>query len=854
MAPSLRARLHHIVRFNSLNVTLLTVLVYLAIFITVEWQDVPKGPSKNTGDISFNEALFDLQAITSRPHPYNSHDNDRVRGYLLTRVQNITAGHDRAEVVDDLVSNATYGSASQIVYHESLNVLARIEGTAPALDGVLFSAHFDSVSTGYGATDDGMGVATLLQLLNVVFNINNGEEDWLNGAHVFLEHPFARRIATFLNLEGAGSGGRPLLFRSSNAKVTKAFKAAPHPHGNTISDDGFKRGLVRSGTDYSVYEASGMRGLDLAFYKPRSQYHTKWDSVSNLNGAASLWAMMESALATAHALANDASTTESDEPSVYFDVLGEALVVLTRNTAFIINLLILILGPIFVLILGAFTKAQGKLFLSWRGWMRFPVAFISTGTLVIGLSTLIIHFNPFIIYGSVRTVLWSLVAFAFLVHYGVLRTGERLRPVESQRLIILIELYVLWWFALLFDTVMLRSREIGALYPILFFHGGALLALLAGLLEALLLSRKTPQEDLPSDPDDPNAVTETLLERPENHENEHAEGLSERTPLLAEIRRKVVGLKSEQDEKEAGGLWISQYVLSIPFPVLFAAQTALFAMYSLHQTLADGAAPTTVYAFAAIFSIMMVLPLAPFIHRIHCKPILLLALFFVIITLYNILTFPFSSSAPFKVYFKQTLDIETNTNHVYLRGARRYLEHPVVDSIPSSHSQEVICEQSFVRLPLWSCRWSGIPPNVTQSGNKPFTFAAKRLSNRSEARFKIKGLNTRACRIYFDKPIKYVHVHGASQNGTLQQGYEPDPQGATIVKLWSRTWDKEFVADVGFGQDGAELRTGRVACEYSENLSERIPALEEIGVFLPEWAAVTKLDDGLVEAYHKFEV
>ncbi len=39
-----------------------------------------------------------------------------------------------------------------------------------------------------------MGVVTLLQLLkyfakdpprrNVVFNINNGEEDWLNGAHV----------------------------------------------------------------------------------------------------------------------------------------------------------------------------------------------------------------------------------------------------------------------------------------------------------------------------------------------------------------------------------------------------------------------------------------------------------------------------------------------------------------------------------------------------------------------------------------------------------------------------------------------------------------------------------------------
>lgn len=94
----------------------------------------------------------------------------------------------------------------------SLNVLVAINGTSANLDGVLFSAHFDSVSTAggertgsrpilalrscviLGATDDGMGVATLLQLAqyfarhpprrNTVFNINNGEEDWLNGAHV----------------------------------------------------------------------------------------------------------------------------------------------------------------------------------------------------------------------------------------------------------------------------------------------------------------------------------------------------------------------------------------------------------------------------------------------------------------------------------------------------------------------------------------------------------------------------------------------------------------------------------------------------------------------------------------------
>ena len=62
-----------------------------------------------------------------------------------------------------------------------------------------------------------MGVATLLNLVDyyakhrperdVVFNINNGEEDWLNGAHAYLEHPWAQIPTVFLNLEGAGNGG-----------------------------------------------------------------------------------------------------------------------------------------------------------------------------------------------------------------------------------------------------------------------------------------------------------------------------------------------------------------------------------------------------------------------------------------------------------------------------------------------------------------------------------------------------------------------------------------------------------------------------------------------------------------------
>lgn len=79
--------------------------------------------------------------------------------------------------------------------------------------------HYDSVSTAPGATDDGMGVVTLLELVRylavpehrprrtAVFFFNNGEEDGLNGAYVYWKHPWSNLTSSFINLEGAASGG-----------------------------------------------------------------------------------------------------------------------------------------------------------------------------------------------------------------------------------------------------------------------------------------------------------------------------------------------------------------------------------------------------------------------------------------------------------------------------------------------------------------------------------------------------------------------------------------------------------------------------------------------------------------------
>jgi hypothetical protein len=120
----------------------------------------------------------------------------------------------------------------------------------------------------------------------------------------------------------------PILFRASSTSVVKSFrntKLVPHPHANVLSSDGFARGFIRSGTDYSVYNTpgprKGMDGLDLAFYKGRSKYHTKYDAVSStLGGQRSLWSMMETARGVGVNLLNAPLNAEKDETvPVYFD-------------------------------------------------------------------------------------------------------------------------------------------------------------------------------------------------------------------------------------------------------------------------------------------------------------------------------------------------------------------------------------------------------------------------------------------------------------------------------------------------------------------------------------------------------
>ncbi|KAJ6618853.1 hypothetical protein B0H10DRAFT_1794655 [Mycena sp. CBHHK59/15] len=904
-----------VIAFRTLPTTILVILVYAVLFGAVWYGDQVPGVPKNQKGLDLAQAYADLHHIAARPHPFISHANDIVHSYILDRVRNVSAGVDYVEVYDDLVSNASWASASAAVYNEATNILVKIEGTDPeyaSSGGVLFSAHFDSVSTASGATDDGMGVATLMQLVEylaknrpkrtAVFNINNAEEDGLLGAFTFLKHPWSNITDTFLNLEGAAAGGRPLLFRATSTPALRSFHV-PHPHGNVLSADAFARGVVRSGTDYTVYtQGAGMEGLDLAFYKGRSKYHTKFDAIPHTVGQEnSLWAMMESAKVSGLALLENDRTHGSGDAPVYFDLFGVWFVLLQLNTLLVCNIVLLSVGPVILILLVAIDAAIlhgrrqhqnghvpeqnnnllqqfwtwliafGWLKSAWN-WAKFWVAVIVT----LGLQALLIFaymkLNPFTVYSRPYLVLVSSFTLTYLTLAFVITPSSNHLP-EKQKHTMFLQIYILTWGLLLGATILVGSG-IGGGYFITAWNATVLLVCAIGCVENMFgahCSYEVPHRFVRGVRY--NAAPQRDEEHPvvegEAAAAEEETEATEATPLV----QRPQGARTKE-ESGAIGWWILQLVLAITVPVTLLGHIIVLLIAATSQTLADGSSAVNVYAAISLLVFMMVLPVVPFTFKMHSGITSLFLIIFLASTAYNLLAFPFSQEEPLKVFFQQTVALGNITSPnqeithatTSLAGLEGYVDGLILPKLPSAIGQNIVCEGTSLRLGLRSCSWQSLllpSPGAVEGATAPradhwLKASATRLSENS-ARFVVRSVNTRACRLYFDNQrIKHYTVHGAEPG--LLHGFSGPKEGFTALRLWSRTWDRKFVVDVEW--EGEPALEGRVACEWAEyesgsagvDTTGKIPALEEVLAFLPRWAVVTKMNDGLVEAWASFAV
>jgi hypothetical protein len=77
----------------------------------------------------------------------------------------------------------------------------------------------------------------------------------------------------------------------------------------------------------------------------------------------------------------------------------------------------------------------------------------------------------------------------------------------------------------------------------------------------------------------------------------------------------------------------------------------------------------------------------------------------------------------------------------------------------------------------------------------------------------------------------------------------------TEVRLFSRSWEKDFQVNVTWADGKSKGKSGKVGCMWSDaNKPGVVPALDEIWRFEPVWSVVSKGSDGLVEGWRDWKV
>ncbi|KIV88847.1 hypothetical protein PV10_08485 [Exophiala mesophila] len=956
------ARLSNPFAFTRGPVTTITTLIYLALLTTliVIHTGVPSPPRSPTPihGINLTEAWQDLQLLTPAYHPYNSRRNDEVHDWLVSRIESIiqdnkasvnaAADVPAVYLFQDNLSNLTFSSAGippapgVSVYFESTNIIVYIPGTEDdqsqwwqdpnakptSRKAVLVNAHYDSVSTGYGATDDGVGVICVLQLVKyfttpdntpkngVVLLLNNGEEDFLNGASVFSQHPISKVIGTFLNLEGAGAGGRATLFRSTDEAVTRAYAKSKYPFGSSTSADGFNRGLIRSQTDYVVFNGKlGFRGLDVAFTEPRARYHTDQDDARHTS-LSSIWHMLSAAVATTKALTSAGHETNLDpdhtpgHSAVWFDLLGRGFAILRTHSFFSLSVTLLVAGPIFLLITMALLYRADKFYLfsgsrayhqpngddaihlyGWRGFFRFPVILLVSCAAPVALAYLLFKENQFIAHSSEWAVWSTMISSFIIVAWFFSRTADFTRPSSLVRAYGFSWLWVGWWALLVVSTVFERDFHLVGTYFVLIYAASVWLATWLSYLELFSLPKKSAycrgkvgeeyfssSSRSPSQTPRPESSAEQGIE-PDGFE-EDDDDPTERTSLLkGRGRRTFKGYGRQPTESPAASSkeektssyeeqewsksqwtswWFLQILVLVPINVIIMGQIGLLVTSGLHQTGQDGSSMFLLYLLMAITTICLFSPIVPILHRFTWHVPIFLFLVLIGTLIYNLIAFPFSAENRLKVYFQQQIDLEHGNNSVFLQGVPPFTQ-AVVKNLPSAAGQDLGCFITGFANNLERCSWTGTPPLVANGPPDTWlTFNTTRVNGSdsdNKARFVISGKNTRACKIVFNSPVKAFNVEG---QGPRDKRFQSVPEaGSNEIRLWSRTWKRTWIVDVSWDTPEAETGTmdGKVVCLWSDaNQSGVIPAFDEASHFAQDWVAITKFADGLVEGYKLFSV
>lgn len=317
----------------------------------------PPSPPRSVapGQFDTSRAIGRLQRILGdqRPHPVDSAADDAVRSRLIAELRAIGLQPQVHEAVDcSAFPRTRVVSCSRV-----RNVVATIPGRTAGRH-LLLDAHYDSTPTGPGAADDGLGVATLLEIGSILraappprpvtLLFNEGEEFGLNGSAAFMRtDPLAREVDSLINIDARGVSGPALMFETSDpngAALSIYARAARRPFANSLSTD-FSR-LIPNSTDVVEFKPAHWTLLNFAILGNETRYHSPGDTVAALDHA-SLYHVGSEVLALTRAMAAAADPNANAGRSVFTDIGGRAFIRLPSIVAGGLLVLLLVVGVAF---------------------------------------------------------------------------------------------------------------------------------------------------------------------------------------------------------------------------------------------------------------------------------------------------------------------------------------------------------------------------------------------------------------------------------------------------------------------------------------------------------------------------
>jgi hypothetical protein len=263
------------------------------------------------------------------PHPVDSAAQDGVRERLL---REIAALGFAPEVRDSFACRPQPRNPLIDCARVRNIVFSAGPEEGPA---VLAAAHYDSVPTASGASDDGAGLAVWLEVARliareqpkrrVIFLFTDGEEPALLGAHAFATtDPLMASVEALVNLEARGTRGPAIFFESNppNGDAVAAFHAAPRPIANSVMADVYR--LLSNSTDVTALARPGLDVLNVSLLDGYEDYHTPQDVIASQDPR-SIQHMGDVALAVTRRLAG-AADADRTTPMIYTDIASRVFI------------------------------------------------------------------------------------------------------------------------------------------------------------------------------------------------------------------------------------------------------------------------------------------------------------------------------------------------------------------------------------------------------------------------------------------------------------------------------------------------------------------------------------------------